>query len=165
MVSAIDTSSIEYLLQSYRSLEERPIVRIETLKSSINNRISLFSSLKNKLKTLESIAKDLSYTSSLSTFGAKASQVSNESYFTVTTESSAIVTSHSVTVSQLAKAHQIVSNQYNLEDTTLFSTLGTGTHSFQVTVNGEAYQVDVDISAEENNEAILKILNLPAESC
>jgi flagellar hook-associated protein 2 len=155
MVSAIDTSSIEYLLQSYRSLEERPIVRIETLKSSINNRISLFSSLKNKLKTLESIAKDLSYTSSLSTFGAKASQVSNESYFTVTTESSAIVTSHSVTVSQLAKAHQIVSNQYNLEDTTLFSTLGTGTHSFQVTVNGEAYQVDVDISAEENNEAIL----------
>lgn len=155
MIPSVGSNNIDYLLQSYRSLEERPIQTLQQKKSSIDNRISLFSDLKSKLKSLESLAKDLSYSSSTSVYGSKAATNSDDTYLTVTTGSSAIATSHTVTVSQLAKADQVVSNQYNLSSTELFSALGAGTQAFNVTVNGDSYAVSVDIAADDDNESVL----------
>ncbi|GAB4380780.1 MAG: flagellar filament capping protein FliD [Calditrichia bacterium] len=155
MISSVGTSNIEMLLQSYRSLEERPIRRLESQRSTIDNRISLFSSLKSKLKTLETLAKNFTYTDSTSIFGSKAVSLSDTSYFTATVTSSAVATPHTVFVSQLAKADKIVSNQYTLEDTDLITTLGSGTFTFEVTVNGTANQVSIEIETGDDNEAIL----------
>lgn len=155
MVSSIGSNNIELLLQSYRSLEERPIRRLETNRDSIDNRHSLFGDLKTKLRSLESITKELSYSSATSIYGTKAATVSDESFLTVSTTSAATVTSHSIEVNQLAKADKIISNQYTLSDTSLYSTLGTGTFDFEVTVNGETYQVSTTINENDDNETIL----------
>ncbi|GAB4339074.1 MAG: flagellar filament capping protein FliD [Calditrichia bacterium] len=155
MISSLGSSGIDSLLQSYRYLEEKPIRALEDQKKGIDKRISLIADLKSKLKKLESLAKDLSYTDSSSIFGTKAISLSDESYFTATVTSSAIVTPHEITVQQLAKADKIVSNQYTLSDTNLATTLGAGTYTFEVTVNGNTVPVSVDIAADDDNETIL----------
>ncbi len=155
MISSIGTSNIDYLMQSYRMLEERPIRDLESRRDSINNRISLFNTLKTKLRALESLANELTYSDSTSVFGSKTATVSDTDYLTVTASSSAVITSHTVFVSQLAKADKVVSNQYTLSDTSIYSTLGAGTFTFQVTVNGDSHQVSVTISADDDNETIL----------
>lgn len=155
MISSIGASNIDYLMQSYRMIEERPIRDLESRRDSINNRISLFSSLKTKLRALESLASELTYSDSTSIFGSKTATVSDSDYLTVTASASAVVTSHTVLINQLAKADKVVSDQFTLSDTSIYSTLGAGTFTFQVTVNGETHQVSVDISADDDNETIL----------
>jgi len=141
MISSIGTNNIELLLESYRTLEERPIKRLEQQRDSIDKRVSLFSTLKSKLRKLESLAKELSYTDSTSIFASKKATVSDTSYLSVTTDSTAVTTTHTISISQLAKADQIVSNQYTLSDTSIYTSLGAGTQTFQVTVNGQSYQI------------------------
>ncbi len=155
MISSIGTNNIELLLESYRTLEERPIKRLEQQRDSIDKRVSLFSTLKSKLRKLESLAKELSYTDSTSIFASKKATVSDTSYLSVTTDSTAVTTTHTISISQLAKADQIVSNQYTLSDTSIYTSLGAGTQTFQVTVNGQSYQISIEIQDNDDNEAIL----------
>lgn len=155
MISSIGNNNIDMLLMSYRTLEERPIRRLESQRSSIDNRISLFSSLKSKLSTLESLAKELSYTDATSVFGSRSVSLSDESYFTATVTSSAVITPHTVSVTQLAKADKIIGNQYTLANTDISTSLGAGTFTFDVTVNGATHQVSVDITAGDDNETVL----------
>lgn len=155
MISSIGNNNLDVLMQSYRTLEERPIRRLESRRETIDNRLSLFNDLKSQLRQLESLAKELSYSGTTSIFGQKSATVSDDSYLTVSAASTAAVTSHTITVNQLAKSDKIVSNQYNLTGTDIESALGAGTYSFDVTVNGSAHQVSVDIAAGDDNEAIL----------
>lgn len=155
MISGVGSGSIESLLQSYRTLEEQPIRQLETQRSGINNRISIFNDLKKKLDALQSAMKKLSGSGTTSIFGNKISTVSDESYMTVTTTSTATPTSHTVFISQLAKADKIISNQFSLAGTDLATSLGAGTHSFEISVNGTPQQVSIDITGEEDNETII----------
>ncbi len=155
MISSVDSGSIDILLQSYRAMERQPVVRLESQRDGLNDRISLFSKLKTKLTTLESLAKDFTYTDGTSTLGQRTASVSDDSYLTVTAGASSTVTSHSMSVLQLAKADKIVSNQYSLDGTDLFNSLGAGTFTFEVTVNGVANQISVEIAADDDNEAVL----------
>ena len=156
MISPVGGNNIELLLQSYRVLEERPIRELESRKDFIDQRISKLNELKSKLNALQSIAKELGYATSTSIWGSKTATSSDESIVKVTASSSAVATSHTVKVLQLAKADKIISNQYTLTGTDIVSTLGAGTYTFEVTVNGISKQVSVDIAAGEDNETILK---------
>ncbi len=156
MISPVGGNNIELLLQSYRVLEERPIRELEARKDSIDKRISKLNELKSKLNALQSIAKELGYTTSTSIWGSKTATSSDESIVKVTVSASAVATSHSVKVLQLAKADKIISNQYSLSGNDIESALGAGTYTFQVTVNGVSKQVSVDIAAGDDNETILK---------
>ena len=156
MISPVGGNNIELLLQSYRVLEERPIRELESRKDFIDQRISKLNELKSKLNALQSIAKELGYTTSTSIWGSKTATSSDESIVKVTASSSAVATSHTVKVLQLAKADKIISNQYTLTGTDIVNSLGAGTYTFEVTVNGTSQQVSVDIAAGEDNETILK---------
>ncbi|NOX36867.1 MAG: flagellar filament capping protein FliD [Calditrichaeota bacterium] len=156
MISPIGGNNIELLLQSYRVLEERPIRELESRKEAIDNRIQLFNQLKTKLNTLQSLVKDLGYSGSTSIWGRKAATSSDESIVTVSATSSAVATSHTIFVSQLAKADQVVSNQYTATGTDISSTLGAGTFTFNVTVNGTTKQVSVDIQSGDDNQTVLE---------
>ena len=156
MISPVGGNNIELLLQSYRVLEERPIRELESRKDFIDQRISKLNELKSKLNALQSIAKELGYSTSTSIWGSKTATSSDESIVKVTASSSAVATSHTVKVLQLAKADKIISNQYTLTGTDIVNSLGAGTYTFEVTVNGTSQQVSVDIAAGEDNETILK---------
>ncbi len=156
MISSVGGNNIELLLQSYRVLEERPIRELESRKSLIDTRINKLNDLKSKLNALQSVAKELGYTTSTSIWGSKTGTSSDESIVKVTVSSSAVATSHSVKVLQLAKADKIISNQYSLTGNDIESALGAGTYTFNVTVNGTTKEVSVDINAGDDNETILK---------
>ena len=156
MISPVGGNNIELLLQSYRVLEERPIRELESRKDFIDQRISKLNELKSKLNALQSIAKELGYSTSTSIWGSKTATSSDESIVKVTASSSAVATSHTVKVLQLAKADKIISNQYTLTGTDIVNSLGAGTYTFEVTVNGTSQQISVDIAAGEDNETILK---------
>lgn len=149
-------SSIDFLLQGYRQIEERPIRTLEDQRQVIDDKISLFDDLKSKLSSLQSLATSLSYSGSTSVFGKKAVTSSDESILTASVESTATPTSHTVFVSQLAKADQIVSNQYSKTGTDISSALGAGTYTFDVTVNGTTTPVSVTVAAGEDNQTVLQ---------
>ncbi len=155
MISSLSNNNIEILLQSFRSLEERPIRTLEAKVDSLNNRINLFNDLKSKLSSLSSLAKELKASGTTSIYGKKAATSSDEAVATVTASASAVATSHTLFVSQLAKSDQVVSNQYSLSGTDISTTLGAGTYTFDVTVNGTTTPVSVTISAGEDNETVL----------
>ncbi len=156
MISSIGNNNIELLLQSYRQIQERPIRELESRRSKIDDRISIFNDLKSKLNALDSLITELKQSGATSIFGSKAVTSSDETILTVTASSSAVATSHTITVNQLAKADQVVSNQYTLSNTTIADSLGAGTYTFDVTVNGTTTQVSVSISAGDDNETVLK---------
>jgi flagellar hook-associated protein 2 len=148
--------SIEVLLNSYRTLESQPIRNLEDRRSNFDNRISLFNKLKTQLKDLESITKELGYGGTTSIFGKKASTSSDETVATVTASSTAVATSTSLFVSQLAKADKVISNQYANAGTELEGAVGAGTHTFDITVNGVTAAISVAVEAGDSNETILQ---------
>ncbi len=151
MISSIGGSNLDILMNSLRRLEEEPIRKLETRKSGISQRMSLFSDFKSKLNSLKTIIKELGYSGTTSVFGKKAATSSDENVLTVTAESTATATTHTILVQQLAKADKIVSSQYTLTDTTI----PDGTHTFDVTVNGVTTSVSVTIDAADDNEAAM----------
>ncbi len=155
MVSGFSSGNIELLLESYRSLEREPIRQLQSRKSSIDNRIKLFNDLKSKLSALSTLSKDLSYSGTTSFFGKKTASSSDEDYLTVTASSTAVATSTSVFVNQLAKADKVVSSQFANIGTDIATGLGAGTFDFDVTVNGVATPVSVTLDGTENNETLL----------
>ncbi|NIV15103.1 MAG: flagellar filament capping protein FliD [Aliifodinibius sp.] len=155
MISPLSNSSIESLMQNFRHLEEQPIRTLESRKTDINDRIGLFNKLKTKLSSFESLVTDLGYSGLTSVFGQKAATSSDETIATVTASSSALASSHTLSVSQLAKADKVVSNQYTLSGTGISSTLGAGSYTFDVTIDGTTTQVSLGISSGEDNETVL----------
>ncbi len=156
MISPVGGNNIELLLQSYRVLEERPIRELESRKEFIDKRIDKLNELKSKLNALQSLAKELGYTTATSIWGSKTATSSDESIVKVTASSSAVATTHTIKVLQLAKADKVISNQYSLTGTDIVNALGAGTYTFEVTVNGTTKQVSVDIAAGDDNQTILK---------
>jgi len=151
MISGFGGNSIDILMASYRRLEEEPIRKLEGRKSNINNRIGLFGDLKGKLSSLKSIVKELGYSGTTSIFGAKAATSSDESVATVTASSTAVATSHTLSVTQLAKADKVISNQLSLTGTDV----AAGTHTFDITVNGTTKSVSVTIASGDDNQTAL----------
>lgn len=157
MISGFGNNNIELLLQNVRFLEERPIRKLEQQKTGISDRITLFSDLKTKLSTLKSLADELKLSGVTSVYGDKAVTSSDETVLTASATSSASATTHTVHVNQLAKADKIVSNQVTQTATDIFSglSLGAGTYSFDVTVNGTVSSVSVTVGATDDNQTIL----------
>ncbi len=157
MISGFGNNNIELLLQNVRFLEERPIRKLQQQKTGISDRMTLFSDLKTKLSTLKSLADELKLSGITSVYGDKAVTSSDETVLTASATSSAAATSHTVHVNQLAKADKIVSNQVTQTATDIFSglSLGAGTYSFDVTVNGTVSSVSVTVGATDDNQTIL----------
>lgn len=156
-ISNVTTSpAIETLVTQFMMLEQRPIIKIQKSKAETNTKIAMFNDLKSKLDALRDLAKDFNQIGSLSKFGDKSVASANENYITATANGDASSGSHLLKVSQLAKADTVVTNTLTQTGTTILTTEGTGTKTFSITIDGTVTNINVDITAGEDDKTILE---------
>jgi flagellar hook-associated protein 2 len=155
-VSGLSIPSIslsDYLSQSLAYLR-RPITNLESQRSQLELRSAVFSDLGTKLSGLEDVLDRMSASGTSSLFRYKAVTSSAENVLTATATSDAQEGSHTVFVTQLARAHAVVSGRYVQSGTTLSQTQ-SGTKTFSVSVGEETYDVSVSISGGETDATVL----------
>lgn len=135
-----------------RSKFERDVVQKD--RDNLDVKTSIYNDLKSKLKTLQDLVKDFAETGVYSQFGAKTVSVSNEDILRVSAGGVAASLSHSIHVDQLAHAHSVLSDQYTQAGTEL-SSAHSGTKNFSITVDGNQYDVSVEVGASDDNETVL----------
>jgi flagellar hook-associated protein 2 len=156
---AINISSIslnDYLTQSLAYLRQ-PITNLESQRSALEVKSAVYTDLSEKLSALEEALERMTATGSSSAFRSKAVTLSVDGPLSVTATADAQAGSHTVFVTQLARAHAVVSGRYD-QSGTIISQAMAGTKSFTITVEGEAYEVSVDIAAGQTDAAVLSDL-------
>lgn len=146
---------IDNLVQQYRLSISSPAKRLENQRTSLNARMSALSELRSKLSALHTLAKELKATGTSSKFNVFAAESSLPTILTATAVSSASAGTHTLLVTQLAKADTILSSQLSASSTGIAGAEGAGTKSFTVTVNGTTTTVNVDIEDGEANSSVL----------
>jgi flagellar hook-associated protein 2 len=152
-ISTVSTQLTTYLNQSIAQLQT-PITTLKNDKTALQTKTAVFTDLKTKLEALKTAAAALSGTGSLSAFGLKSTVSSNTGVVTCEATSAAVSCAHTVFVTQLAKAHAVVSDRYD-QDATSLSAANAGTKSFSISVGENTYQVSVTIAAGDSNETVL----------
>ena len=147
-------TSVNALISQLLALQRRPITDLETRRGQLDLKNAIFNDVKTKLTTLKLKANTLAWTGSLSAFANKTATSSDTGVLTTTAGSSATNGSHTLFVSQLAKAHSAASNRYTKIGTDI-STATTGLKSFDIDVNGSIHTVTVTINAGETDETVL----------
>lgn len=155
-MSSLSVSSIslnDYLTQSLAYLRQ-PITNLEYQRSGLEVKSAVFTDLSEKLSALEDVLDRMSASGTSSLFRQKSVVSSAESLLTATATGDAQAGSHTVFVTQLARAHAVVSGRYDQSGTVL-SQSQSGTRSFSITVDGETYDVSVDISDGQTDATVL----------
>lgn len=148
-------SQVDQLVEQYRYLQRKPARALESKKSILNIRNAVLADLKTKLKTLQSTVKDLSKTGTESKFNAFTVATTNSSVASATATSSAIIGSHTLKVTQLAKNDTVLSDRITSSSTSIADAEGAGTKTLKVTINGEETEFSVDVTAGESNDSVL----------
>jgi len=147
-------SNIYSLISSLSTIARQPITRLESRKSDLNVLSSIYSDVKTKLSALNSAAESMTDVLD-SSLEARTATSGDSDIVTATATSSAAIGSHSIFVTQLAKHHTMVSDQFTSASTTIRTALGTGDQVFSITVNGVATQITVTIDADDTDEDII----------
>lgn len=127
---------LQSMLTKIMAAESAPIKTIGTKIANINNKISVYGTLKSKLDALRSAAETLEFPSRLSAIAATSSDAN---VLGATATVNATVGQYSINVTQLASAQKDVSPAY--EANTVF---GAGKLTF--TIAGDAATHDVNIA-------------------
>jgi flagellar hook-associated protein 2 len=154
-ISTVQNQQIESLTQQYRYSISNPVTRLENRQTSLNARLTVLNELKTKLVALNQMAKDLKATGTASKFNVFGVQSSLDTIATGTATSGSAVGTHTLLVTQLAKADQVVSSQYTNTATNIRTSAGVGTKTFRMTVNGTTTNISVNVGASESNTTIL----------
>ncbi|WP_027179823.1 flagellar filament capping protein FliD [Maridesulfovibrio bastinii] len=130
---------------------------LETWKESWENKVTMFQDLGTKLVSLESTLKSLS---SMDLFSAKNVTSSKEDKLSATAGSTAMLTSHSIEINQLAKNDiQVTGNYVESLKTPLFTSDGSFTFSYA----GESITLS-DIPANTTLTGFVNLINNTADS-
>ena len=149
-------SPLDQLVEQVIAIERRPVIALEIKKSNFGVKKAIFSDLASKLSKLQTTANKLGDTvASTSVFGNKSLNSSETGVLIGSASSAASAGSHSLFVTQLASQSTQVSNQFTTAGTSLEGTVGTGTKTFNVTVNGVSTEVSVDITAGDSDKTIM----------
>jgi len=148
-------TSIDSLVQQYRASLRKPVVSLENRKTTLNARLSVLADLKTKLNTLYTTVKDLSLTGSSSKFLVYSVSSTLPSIATATATSSAAIGTHTLLVTQLAKADTVLSSQFTSSGTSIVTAEGTGTKTIRLSVNGVNTDVNVTLSSGDTNSTVL----------
>ena len=155
-MSSLGISSIsltDYLNQSLAYLRQ-PITNLEYRRSQLEVKNAVFTDLGAKLASFEHVLERISATGTSSPFRSKAVTSSAETLVTAAATGDALAGAHTVFVTQLARAHAVVSSRYD-QDGTVLSGAQSGTRTFSITVDGEIYDISVDIAPEETDATVL----------
>lgn len=169
-MTAISTSTyggldIEGLVAQYRAIELESRTSLEDRKEILQSRKTALSELDSKLSTLYTLGDRFSDII-LNVFDSRQGESSNTDLFTVSADSTALVGSHSLTISRLASIDTRVSQQYVADDFD-FGSISTDM-SFDIVVahptdsdpdNTEAIAVTISAATfteADNNEEVLE---------
>ena len=153
-ISPTSQGNISSLISQIMTLERQPIYKLEQKKSDIEVLQAVYGDLKSTLVSLQTLADDLTDSSEAS-LTARSVTSSDADVVTATATTDAALGSHDVFVSQLARHHTMVSDQFTADDTSLATSLGAGEKTFTVTVNEVATEVSVNITAGQTNADIM----------
>ena len=132
LASGINTTeTVDKLIE----VESRPKILKEAEKARLENQLSTWQQINTKLLDLRTQAQDVW---KLSTWNTLSASSSNESVLTATTSSGAKPGTYTIEVTQLARAHQVSSDGYASD----LSTVGTGT--LTVAVGSKSADITVD---------------------
>jgi len=162
MSDILTTSSINYLISTFKSNESKKLIQpVTTRKTRFQNITSAYGNLLTKLNSLKSTLAAFNSENSSAVFNSKTTVVSNPNFFNISASGSASLASFDIRVNQLAKNDLLISN--SLTSSSLFGL--TGTHSFSIKSgdgNGGEYisKVSVTLDGNETNfQALEKIKN------
>lgn len=139
LISGLDTTSI---IEGLVSIQQSQIDRLNVRKDEILTKQTAFQGIEARILSMRSSMSQLNRSTS-SVFDRTVGTSSDESILTVTTSSNAIEGSYVVRVNALAKAHQIGSQGFDDDS----STITTGTISFQV---GDRPATEITVDASNN---------------
>jgi len=154
LTSLNSQSSIYSVVANLMALERRPITRLETTRGDLQTLRGVYADLKTKLTALRSASEDLADTIDRP-LAARSVASSDADVVTATATAAAALGAHQVFVSQLAKHHTMVSDQFTSTGTSLRTAVGTGDKTFSITVNGTTTNVTVTIGASDTDEDII----------
>lgn len=140
---------LQSMLTKIMAAESIPITTLGTKISNINDKISVYGSLKSKLDALRTAAETLEFPSRLAAITATSSDAN---VLGTTATVGAAVGQYSINVTQLASAQKDVSPAY--EANTVF---GAGKLTF--TIAGDATTHDVDIATGDSLSKISDKIN------
>lgn len=155
---------VETIVSKLVALEKQPLNRLQTVASSIQSKISIFSQVKSLMSTLSDVASKLSQNSSWSAMVATSSNVGAVQ---VSVSGAASATSFSVGVAQLARAQSVASAALGATNAPvgggslsiqLGTWSGTGTASPQF-AEGTAGAVSVQIDAADTLAVVASKIN------
>lgn len=152
------SSQIDALVQQYRLSISKPARRLEDRRTSLNARLSVLNELRSKLTALQTLARDLKATGILSKFNAFKVESSLPAIATATATSAAAAGTHTLLVTQLAKADTVISSQLTSTATGIADTEGPGTKTVRLTVNGVVTDVSFEIQEGQTNATVLSNL-------
>ncbi len=153
--SGLDVSGI---VQQLVAAEGQPVeARITQRESRVQAKLSAFGSLK---AALSDFRDKLDAMKDLDKFQVRRAVSSNEDYFTVTADTSAVPSSYALEVVQLAQAQKLTSGAFTDADTVV----GTGTLTLQLGTEFVAINIEAEnntlagirdaINAEPNNPGV-----------
>ena len=132
LVSGIDTAS---LIAQLMAVERKPLARLEKAKSNRKAQLTVLADLRSKLDALRSKVSSLKSATAFSKINASSS---DEDLVKVSATGSAKTGNHTIKVTQLAQAHQSVSQGF----ATFSAEIGTGT--FRIGIDGEDHDITVN---------------------
>jgi flagellar hook-associated protein 2 len=109
--SSLSLNFLNSLITSTLTAQRQPITTLNSQKDQLNVKKAIYSDLKGKLSTLNSIMDDLKSNSDTTVFDKKTAISSNSSKMTATTTSIALNGTYTISITDLAKTHRIRSDQ------------------------------------------------------
>jgi flagellar hook-associated protein 2 len=149
------TASLDQLVQQFRASERKVIVPVENRKTTLTARLNSLGELRTKIETLFQTVSTLSKTGANSAFSVYSVSSTIESVATASATSAASAGTHTLLVTQLAKADTVLSSQLTNAATDIITAEGAGTKTIRVTVNGVDTDVNVTLSTGETNSTVL----------
>jgi flagellar hook-associated protein 2 len=142
----------ETLIQQLIEVERASVHRLETKKTTCEQKNAAYSDLAAKLESLESAASALRRSSD---FGGKTTTVSDTDILTGSASSSGSTGTYSVVVSELALAHRLQAGVGLASESETIAS-GAGRFTFKIGEAGTEYSIDVDatMTLEEFKDAI-----------
>jgi len=139
---SLTTNFLNSLISSTLAAQRQPITTLNSQKDQLNIKKAIYSDLKSKLSTLNSIMDDLKSNSASTVFDNKTANSSDSSKLTATATSSAVNGTYTISITDLAKAHRISSDQQS-SATSALNLSGT------FTLNGKSITVGVTNSLQD----------------
>jgi flagellar hook-associated protein 2 len=157
MATIDGTSDISVYVAQLIDLERQsgPAKVYKEDKEILTKRSATLTDLRLNLGALNTQVQALMQPGTLSPFGAKAVASSLGTVATGTASTAALTGTHSLLVTQLAKRSTVVSSQWTLTGTNIASSVGAGSQTFRISVNGVNTDVSVSVGVTDDNKTVL----------